>query len=252
MSQKPPINGHPHHSKHLWNAGFKPAGTPASGGPERHLPGGRTAGFQPAPNHAVLRTRGYLPHYEIDGATYFVTFHLADSLPCAVLRELVAQRDEAISRIRHQHKGAFAAEKLRIMEAHNCRIEEWLHKGIGSCHLAVPDVAAVVAASLRFFDGERYKLDAWCVMPNHVHVVFCAFTGFGLDKILHSWKSYTANKANRILGRSETFWAREYYDRVVRDWEDYEARVQYVLDNPKKAGLEDWEWVWVAGMDGED
>jgi REP element-mobilizing transposase RayT len=105
-------------------------------------------------------------------------------------------------------------------------------------------VAKVVADSLRQFHGTRYQLFAWCVMPNHVHIAFQTLAGNTLTRILHSWKSFSAKQANQILHRSGEFWQREYYDRLVRDISEFHRAVEYVVDNPKRAGLEDWPWVW--------
>jgi menaquinone-specific isochorismate synthase len=82
-------------------------------------------------------------------------------------------------------------------------------------------------------------------MPNHVHAVCRLFHEETLDRVVHSWKSYTANRANRILGRKGTLWMREYYDRIVRNRWELERTIRYVCDNPVKAGLREWEWVRV-------
>ena len=84
-------------------------------------------------------------------------------------------------------------------------------------------------------------------MPNHVHVLIQTLGEQSLARIVHSWKSYTAHRANEILGRSGTFWQREYFDRIVRDEEDLRRTIEYVIENPVKAGLRDWPWVWSAG-----
>ena len=84
-------------------------------------------------------------------------------------------------------------------------------------------------------------------MPNHAHVIMRLFVGSDLAKVLHSWKSYTSNVANSILGRTGTFWFREYYDRCIRDERELLRTVRYVLENPAKAGLRDWPYVKCAG-----
>ena len=97
--------------------------------------------------------------------------------------------------------------------------------------------------ALEFLNGKRIRLLAWCVMPNHVHLVFRILPGQRLSTVMHSLKSFTANKANKLLGRSGQFWQREYYDRMVRDAEELERAIRYVLNNPEKAGLVEWPWV---------
>ena len=70
--------------------------------------------------------------------------------------------------------------------------------------------------------------------------------GFELSGILHSWKSYTSTKANKLLGRTGDFWQSEYYDHIIRNEEDFYNQLNYILSNPEKAGLENWPWVNIA------
>ena len=131
---------------------------------------------------------------------------------------------------------------------------EWrgtLDRGLGECWLKDPRVARLVVTALRYFDKKRYNLDAWCVMPNHVHVVVRPIAPsdsalYLLGSIVHSWKSYTAKQANKILRRSGEFWQREYYDHLIRDEEEFWHFIEYTLENPVKAGLcrrwEEWPW----------
>jgi REP element-mobilizing transposase RayT len=117
--------------------------------------------------------------------------------------------------------------------------------------LADSCIAALIAESLHYRDGQVYTLYAFCVMPNHVHLICTPLekadgTYHSLTAILHSLKRYTAREANRILGRQGTFWQQESYDHVVRDEGEFERIVLYVLNNPVKAGLaSNWEeWPW--------
>lgn len=82
-------------------------------------------------------------------------------------------------------------------------------------------------------------------MPNHVHVIVELQPGQSLEKILHSWKSYTAKKANEILHAHGKFWQREYYDYLIRNEQELHRSVRYVEQNPAKARLKNWQWVWV-------
>jgi REP element-mobilizing transposase RayT len=99
---------------------------------------------------------------------------------------------------------------------------------------------------LLHFDTVRYRLFAWVVMPNHVHALLQLVPGRPLDRIVHSWKSYTAKQANRLLGRTGPFWAREYFDRVMRDDGHLVKTAAYIETNPVKAGLcasiSDWQF----------
>ena len=121
--------------------------------------------------------------------------------------------------------------------------------------------SCLVENALLYFDGKRYRLFAWVVMPNHVHVLVELFEDHTLDQILHSWKSYTATEANNILGRRGQFWYREYYDRYIRNEAHFARAVEYIHNNPVAAGLvsraEDWRFSsarkykdWTAAIPG--
>jgi REP element-mobilizing transposase RayT len=100
----------------------------------------------------------------------------------------------------------------------------------------------LVANELKHFDGEKYRLFVWCIMPNHVHVVLQPMAGVELPSILHSLKSYTANGANKTLNRHGPFWQAEYYDHLIRDRDDFIHAVEYAWNNPDKAGHANWKW----------
>ncbi len=167
----------------------------------------------------IWRTRGYLPHLDMPGLIQGVTFHLWDSIPKHALQSL-SDDPSAIS----------LPEKRE-------RIENYLNNGYGCCYLNIPQIAALVESALLHFDGERYRIYAWVVMPNHVHVLVERFDDNRLDEILHSWKSFTAKEANILLGRRGSFWFREYFDRFIRDGRHFESAVNYIHNNPVAAGL---------------
>ena len=194
----------------------------------------------------TIRDRGRLPHSESAHACYFVTFRLADSLPKSVLRQIELERVDIVRTAEVMKRELSAAEQRRLIELTGVRIEEYLDAGAGSCFLVEPALAGKIVHALRHFEGVRYRLFAWCVMPNHVHVVFQPLMDHTLAGTVHGWKSYTAKEANRLLQRTGVFWQREYYDHLVRDAPDLRRVVRYVLENPKKAGLRDWPWVSAA------
>lgn len=119
-----------------------------------------------------------------------------------------------------------------------------LNHGLGACWLARDDVAALAANALRYFDGTRYVLHAWCIMPNHVHVILQPRHEHPLPAIVRSWKIFVAREANRQVSRSGPFWQPEYYDHLIRSERELSKAVQYVQANPAKAGLDNWRWVW--------
>jgi REP element-mobilizing transposase RayT len=198
----------------------------------------------PNPLRSGIHSRGYLPHVKHEGASYFVTFRLADSLPQSVLLRFKAEQAEA-----QRRAGANPSreETEEIDRALQRKIERYLDRGIGACHLRRPEIADLVAAALRHFHEQQYLLDDWVVMPNHVHVVLWPMPDFTLSEILRGRKTFTARGANLMLGTAgKTFWQRESYDHWIRN-DDEKARIRrYVRGNPVKAGLckvpEEWKW----------
>lgn len=180
-----------------------------------------------------MHSRGYLPHLEGVNVPQHLTFRLHDSLPAALL----AQLEEELEHV--QDLDARAVER-------RTRIQGALDAGIGECHLKNRAIASIIVANFREFSKTRYQLHAWCVMPNHVHVLITPYLGMTLSGITHSWKSYTAKQANRVLGRSGRFWMPEYFDRFIRSEAHFKAVVEYIQNNPVQAGLcarpEDWEF----------
>jgi REP element-mobilizing transposase RayT len=126
-------------------------------------------------------------------------------------------------------------------------VDRYLDCGHGECHLRRRACAGIVAGALKFFDGERYELRAWVVMPNHVHAVVGPKPPNTLSRILHGWKSYTAHELNNVLpGKIVPFWQSESYDHLIRDDDDLRRCLNYVRMNPVNAGLcaEPHLWPW--------
>ncbi len=186
----------------------------------------------PKPSPRGWYDRGYLPHLDGDLVTQAVTFRLVDSLPRDCVERWKAQ-------LRHFPPNA-ARTRLRR------RIEECLDSSLGACHLRDPRIAGLVKDNLLFFHGKRYQLHAWVVMPNHIHALFTPLAGAQLARIVHSWKSFTSKRANRVLGRSGAFWQREFHDRFVRDEAHFLNVRHYIEENPVIAGLcsrrEEWKF----------
>ncbi len=211
-------------------------------------PGEKRPGDLVAGSHS----RGYLPHVKAEGGTYFVTFRLADSLPREVLARLQVKSEASA-------KKAAETESKRAAEREYFRaFERALDSAHGQCWLRRVEIAELVAAALRHFDSVRYCLNAWVVMPNHVHVVVTPLPGNVLSSILHSWKSFTAKAANALLpGKTaREFWQRESYDHWCRNAEEVARCVCYVEENPVKANLcrvaEEWPWSSAHGRGKRD
>jgi REP element-mobilizing transposase RayT len=190
-----------------------------------------------------VRQGANLPHWTREGATYAVTFRLADSLPEKAIEKLKLIHEE-IDRKEQQQFYALPLEDLvRRSRERSDAYMKILDEGHGECLMARDEVAEIVAGALKFFAGKRYRLYAWCVMPNHVHAVTQPLSGHELSGILHSWKSFTAKAINKLLGRTGGVWQRESYDHLIRDDSDFAHHVQYTRLNPAQAGLRDWKWV---------
>ncbi len=196
----------------------------------------------------------FLPHWSMPGGAYAVTFRLEDSLPeSAILayrerREILLARLEKLSRASGSRSVREELIQLRgeLAGLREAVVESELDRSHGSCLFRDDQLAGLVEECLHHFDGVRYDLLAWCVMPNHVHAVLRPRSGFLLEKILHTWKSFTAHEINRLLQREGTIWEKESYDHLVRDGADLRHQVEYVCRNPGKAGLQGWRWVGSA------
>jgi putative transposase len=203
--------------------------------------------------------RRFLPHYQPPGATLFVTFRLAGSLPQAVLEELQAQRDRRAHKLSHIEDPAERKTKAYLEERRAFR--RWdtaLDRAkTGPRWLSEPEIATLTAEALHFRDNRAYDLLAFCVMPNHVHLVCTPLqredgTYDALHAILQSLKTYAARRANGILARRGAFWQPENYDHVVRDNAELTRILAYVIQNPVKAGLvpawDSWPWTYVSSQ----
>jgi putative transposase len=195
-------------------------------------------------------TGNHLPHFDGRDTVQHVTFHLADSIPRAarerIERQIVALPDAEQQRERRKH------------------FQSLLDAGMGDCVLRQPWAATLLEEALLHFHQVRYRLDAWVVMPNHVHALVMVLPGFALGRIVQSWKSYTARRINswrragarRSQGvtapdasgavQGDAVWHRDFWDRYIRDEPHYLNAVEYIETNPVTAGLvsEPRHWRW--------
>jgi REP element-mobilizing transposase RayT len=208
------------------------------------------------PFRSGIHTRGYLPHVKREGASYFVTFRLADSLPKEVLSKFERERAERLRRLNRAVKaGETTNESEESIKLDFDRIlHRYLDKGAGACHLRRPDIADLVARTLRHFHESHYLLRDWVVMPNHVHAVVWPMPNYILGDILKSWKQFISRRAKKILRMGdEPFWQQESYDHWIRSDEEKARISRYIRNNPASAGLckspEVWRWssAWKEG-----
>jgi len=178
----------------------------------------------------IWHSRGYIPHIDPGEVTQFITFRLADSMPQAVL---TTWRDEL-------KNGEITDAGFRK------RIETYLDQNYGEHWLSDKRIATLVQNSILHLDGKKYRLIAWVLMPNHLHILIQTLPGHSVSEIMHSLKSYTAHEANKILDRNGHFWYKEYFDRYIRNGDHFRATVRYIEENPVKAHLckkpEDWKF----------
>lgn len=191
--------------------------------------------------------RGYLPHFDEPGLVQMLTFRLGDSMPAG----LIGEWKEQLGLL-----GCAPLHRAAEVELRR-RVERYLDRGRGECLLGDPRAALIVQSAFLHFDGERYRLLAWVVMPNHVHVLIEVFAEHPISSVTHSWKSYTAKRLNELFGRTGRVWQPETYDRFIRGREHYRRSVRYIHGNPDKAGLvarsEDWRFssAWKGWGGGE-
>jgi len=228
-------------------------------------------------------TRGNLPHWYVPGAAHFVTYRLAGTLPAHVIEELFSKKRALLQRplSGNQTPASWRTRVHKLVFAHydnyldNQRTIDWLSR---------PAIAAIIRGNLYHHHGTKYRLLAYCVMPNHVHVLLMPMNAVAddagsvvyeqnvhdaasvvtaasvvedcgelpdsrspLSAIMHSLKSYTANQANKLLGQSGPFWQKESYDHWVRDDDELERIVDYINNNPVKAGLVAAAHEWHCG-----
>jgi REP element-mobilizing transposase RayT len=190
-------------------------------------------------NEEIRQHRRRLPHWQQDGRYYFLTWRLADSLPAEKLSKWQEERDVWVEK--HPQPWDTATED-EYHKRFSDEIDRWLDQGSGECVLRDPKAAKIVSEALHHFDGERCELDSFVIMPNHVHVALRLHTGEDLPDFLHSIKSFTSKEINKLLGRTGTLWQREYFDRLVRDFEHLDNLRVYIARNPSQANLDDGDY----------
>ncbi|RYD32740.1 MAG: hypothetical protein EOP87_12290, partial [Verrucomicrobiaceae bacterium] len=181
-----------------------------------------------------------LPHWQQEGKLYFVTWRLADSLPAEKLEAWNHEREEWL--VLNPEPWTEAQEN-EYHQKFSQAMDRWLDAGEGECVLRKPPVAKIVANALAHFDGERYAMESFVVMPNHVHVLFRLAPDIRLEDAIHSWKSFTAKAINQHLGSDGPVWQRDYWDRLVRDGDHRANILDYIARNPERARLAEGEYI---------
>ena len=192
--------------------------------------------------------RGYLPHIE-NKQYQMITFRLYDSVPKEVVEEwkemlslLGGSQTSSLREPRRHSFSTYKTEADRLLAL----LDKYEDAGYGSCVLKDDKVAKIVHDAIFFYHGKKYNVISWCIMPNHVHVLIEVMKNISLSSILHSWRSFSSNEINKVLNRSGRLWMPEYFDRFIRDNDHFNNVVNYIHNNPVKAGLvkEATEYKW--------
>lgn len=181
------------------------------------------------PSQGIDKHRHNLPHWQQGETWIFLTYRLADSLPESKLIAWQEQRNRWLAV--HPEPWDEAAER-EYHERFTSAIDHWLDQGHGSCLLKHPENSKIVANAFDHFDGERYRLGPYVVMPNHVHLLFQPLGEHELPDLVHTWKRFTAREINKREGRSGPLWQADYWDRLVRSEEHFKWAARYIGKNP--------------------
>ncbi|MBN1480857.1 hypothetical protein EH223_00050 [candidate division KSB1 bacterium] len=213
--------------------------------------------------------RRNLPHILPPKGCFFVTFRLYGSLPFRVLDRFIREKEKALANIpKSLSPQDYQKRKYNLEKYYFARFDSLLHKTkYGPTWLAQTHIADIVVQQIFAYDNGRYNLRAFCIMPNHVHLLLDAIRNtpvtpknergttilYPLTDVLRLVKGSSATLCNRALGRRGTFWEHESYDHVVRNENEYNQIVAYIIMNPVKAGLvndwRDWSYTFWDEMD---
>ena len=183
------------------------------------------------PDKPIEKHRINLPHWQQGEAWIFVTWRLADSLPEKVIKKLILERKLWLNK--HPKPWDEEAQK-EYNRLFTLRFEDLLDDAHGSCVLREPELSEIVSNTLHHFNRERYDLNSYVVMPNHVHVLFRPLGDQRLEDIIHTWKRFTAREINKAMNRTGPLWQREYWDRLIRSQKHFDWTSNYIRKNPAK------------------
>jgi putative transposase len=190
-------------------------------------------------------TQGMLPHWRQDRRTYFVTWRTADSIPAKLFKQWQTERDAWLqerSITRDQLNILPAEQRREYHDLHSSRWQNHLDDCHGECLLRRLDIRNVIEAALRHFEGQRYELGDFVLMPNHVHLLVTPADGEDIERLCFSWKRFSGGSINKLLGRQGEFWQPESFDHIVRSASALQKTQAYIAENPVKARLKEYEF----------
>ena len=174
--------------------------------------------------------RGDLPHWSQKNRVQFITFRLGDSLPQSKLEELTKLKQDWLD----SHPLPWSQDVVDEYERFVLvKVNRWLDAGYGSCVLSRPETRKIIYDALIFYDGTRYRLWAFVIMPNHVHLMASPIDADNMNKIIGNIKRYTSININKAINNEGKLWQREVFDRIVRSGEHFERVIRYIKNNPK-------------------
>lgn len=192
------------------------------------------------------------PHWSQAGSVVFITFRTYDSIPRKVLERWEREKQEWVRQRGPDNGNHWSVvvptlsekDRAAFHKTFNHTRETFLDSCHGWCLLKQPELSSIVAKSLLHFDGDRYRMGDFVVMPNHVHFLAVFPSAEAMKEQCDSWLHYTAFRINRAIGEKGKFWQQEPFDHLVRNLEQYEYLRQYISNNPKKAGLKPGEYYY--------
>ncbi len=221
-----------------------------------------------------IEYRSRLPHIAPVGASFFVTFRMADALPQRIIQGLKWELEKATEQLKREkppdYRQLILVEQKRFFGKYDYQLDV---QPFGSCALKKPKITAIVKKELHRYDGDLYDLIAYSIMPNHVHILIdtvIQITDYEmiggelmpvlmdeipeefeeLYRIMKSIKGTSAYYANKVLGKTGiTFWQKDSYDHYIRNDKEWNNIVAYILNNPVKAKFvktwQEWEGTYL-------
>jgi putative transposase len=182
----------------------------------------------------IEKSQNRLPHWKQNQTAYFVTYRLHDSIPEVLMKRWREERDQWCD----EHPQPWPTDiEADYHKRFSSVIDRHLDDGHGSCLLRDPTNAEILAASFHHYDQRNYLLHAWVIMPNHVHVLVSPGENDSLNRIVAAWKRFTGTRINARTGVHGAFWQKDYFDRLIRDWDHFMNVARYIRRNPIKAKL---------------